>query len=402
MTGARMSRVLCAAVTLLLCGAPLLAQPDITGMSGVPLPVGDLSPGTVTVRVLRGALTNPVTSQTVEVTGAGGPRKAVTNDAGRAEFTGIPPGSRVKASAVVGGTRVESQEFAVPASGGIRLMLVVDPGAAGASPPAPAPAASRGSVVLGDESRLVFETGEDGLSVFYILQIQNPSASPVEPPAPVEFSLPEGARSAALLQGSSPQASVVGQDVKVTGPFAPGLTLVQVGYTLPYSGPELSVEQRFPLPLQHVAVVAQKVGAMRLQSPQIAEQREMPAQGNLYIAGRGGAVPAGQPLQFTFTGMPHHPAWPRTLALGLAIAVLASGAWASLRPGDGGGARDSERKALEAQRDRFFEELADLEERHREHSVDPERYAERRRELVASLERVYIALDQDATASSAS
>ena len=68
----------------------------------------------------------------------------------------------------------------------------------------------------------------------------------------------------------------------------------------------------------HVAVVAQKVGEMQLSSPQMREQQTMPANGNLYIAGRGAAVPANQCSTFTFTGVPHHSTWPRNVALGLA------------------------------------------------------------------------------------
>jgi hypothetical protein len=132
---------------------------------------------------------------------------------------------------------------------------------------------------------------------------------------------------------------------------------------------------------------------MRLTSPQVSEQRDMPAQGNLYIAGRGGAVPAGEALRFSFSGMPHQPTWPRTLAMVLAVVVLAGGAWSSVRAGSGKAPR-TRRQDLEASRDRLFDELTALELAHREQTVDPERYTERRRELIAALERVYSALDE--------
>ena len=93
-------------------------------MSGVPLPVGDVANGTVTVRVIRGSLANVVAGQDVELSVAGVARTGKTNDAGRAEFSGLPPGARVKASTDLDGERLESQEFAVPATGGVRLMLV--------------------------------------------------------------------------------------------------------------------------------------------------------------------------------------------------------------------------------------------------------------------------------------
>jgi hypothetical protein len=397
-------------VTLLLAltmpaAAALVAQemPNPRQMSGVPLPVSDVPTGTVTVRVIRGSFANPVSSQTVEIVGAGSPATATTNDIGRAEFSGLKPGTRVKAAATVAGERLESQEFTVPATGGIRLILVASGGETGAAAPGPgAPAAAPrdtgpaqpGSVVFGDESRFVFEMGEDGLSVFYILQVLNSATQPVQPAAPLEFELPAAARGAALLQGSSPQAAVAGRQVRVTGPFAPGATVVQVAYTMPYSGPQLVIEQKLPVSLAHVAVVAQKVGDLELASPQFADQRTMPAQGSYYIAARGGPVQAGTVLTFSFSGVPHSPTWPRNLAIGLALLILAGGAWSASRTGGTLATQAAKRRRLEAERDRLFAELTALEARHRDQGVDPDRYIERRRELVSSLERLYIALDE--------
>jgi hypothetical protein len=378
-------------------------MPNPRQMSGVPLPAGDVPPGTVTVRVIRGSFANPISSQTVEIVGTGSPVTASTNDIGRAEFKGLAPGARVKAAATVAGERIESQEFVVPRTGGIRLILVASggepaataPGAPTAAPSAPAAPAQPGTVVLGAESRFVFEMGEDGLSVFYVLQIQNAASAPVQPESPLIFDLPADARSATVLEGSSPQAKVAGRRLQIDGPFAPGATNVQLAYTMPFKGSELTIEQKLPAQLMHLAVVAQKVGDMRLASPQLSDQRDMPAQGNLYIAGRGGAVAAGDTLRFQFSGMPHHATWPRTLAIALALTVLGGGAWAAWRAGGAPARQSAERQALEANRERLFDELTALEVRHKSEAIDPARYAERRRELVAALERVYVALDDE-------
>ena len=231
-----MTRTTFALLTVLLMpiapAAPARAQemPNPRQMSGVPLPVGDVAAGTVTVRVLRGSFANPVTSQTVELTGGPSPLQAVTNDAGRAEFTGLKPGTRLRASAVVAGERLESQAFDVPVSGGIRLMLVAaDPAAeAGAAQGAPgaaasgaaAPAGVPGQVVFGEESRFIFEFGEDGMSVFYVLQVVNRAGVAVEPAAPLVLDLPANARRATILEGSSPQATVAGTRVQIAGPVS--------------------------------------------------------------------------------------------------------------------------------------------------------------------------------------
>ena len=99
-------------------------MPDAKQMSGIPLPVADLAAGTVTVRVVRGSMANVVPDQPVELSGGPSPMTARTNDSGRAEFTGLRPGTRVKASTTVDGERLESQEFTVPATGGVRVALV--------------------------------------------------------------------------------------------------------------------------------------------------------------------------------------------------------------------------------------------------------------------------------------
>ena len=293
----------------------------------------------------------------------------------------------------------------MPASGGIRLALVA--AAPSSSPSGSAPAADpgpvqAGDVVLGEDSRFVFEMGEDGLSVFYVLQVTNRSATRVQPAAPVVFELPALARGAALLEGSSPQAKVAGRRLEIAGPFAPGNTLVQVAYTAPFDTGRLVIEQPLPIPLLHLAVVAQKVGDLQLASPQLRDQQTMPANGNLYIAGRGGGVPAGAVLQCAFSGLPYHAVWPRNLAIGLALLILAGGAWSAFRSGEARPARHGERRELEERRDRLFDELTALEASHREGEADPEHYAIRRRELVSALEGVYAALDDEVAVSRAS
>jgi hypothetical protein len=378
--------------------ATLQAQmPDPKAMSGIPLQVADIPVGTVTARVIRGALTNPLSGQTVELVGAGGALKAAQTDAaGRATFSDIAPGTRVKAVVVVDGERVESQEFSVPATGGTRLMLVatdaaIEKKAAEDRQLAAAPAVP-GSVVFGDQSRFVIEVGDDALNVFNILQIVNASKRPVATDGPLVLDLPEGAGGAGMLEGSAPNAVVAGHRVTVTGPFAPGNTLVQFGYSVPLGRGEITLAQRLPAPLTQVAVIAQKIGGMQVSSPQITERREMAAEGQTYIVGQGGAVKAGDTVTLTFTGLPHRATWPRNVALLVSTVILAAGAWAAMR-GTGGTVQSTRRGQLNTRRDKLFTELADLETERRKGAVDPARYAARRAELVTSLEDLYVELE---------
>lgn len=379
------------------------AMPDPRQMSGVPLPVGDVSTGTVTVRVARESVTNAVTGQEVQLAVGGQFRTATTNEAGRAEFTGLTPGSRVKASTVVDGERLESQEFDVPATGGVRLMLVagVGAGSGGGAPGAattPQTPAKRGNVVLGDQSRFVYEMGDESLTGFYILQIVNSEAVPVQPAEPFTIELPEGAEGATIMQGSSPQGSVAGRDLTVAGPFAPGQTQVQVAFSLPYSTGTVTISQPLPVPLTQVAVLVEKIGEMQLESPQIVQHREVRAEPDTYIVGQGPGLPAGGTLTLTISGLPHAPLWPRNVGLALALLLVVGGLVAAMRPGRSNAARDARRQKLDARREKLFADLAAVESQHAAGAVDDERYAARRRDLVRALERVYAELDEDVAA----
>ncbi|MEN3340591.1 MAG: hypothetical protein V7647_4267 [Acidobacteriota bacterium] len=377
-------------------------MPDPKQMSGRPLPVADLAVGTVTVRVVRGSMANVISGQQVELSGGPSPLTAITNEQGRAEFPGLRPGTTVQATTTVDGERLESQQFTIPASGGIRVALVATDPAMEKRPAedrqvAQAPA-ENGTVVLGEQSRFVVEMGEEALNVFYILEVVNTARVPVQPSAPLVFDLPSKAQGAGVLQGSAIPATVSGTRVTVPGPFPSGSALVQFGYSLPITAGTLTLEQKLPVALGQFSLMAQKVGDMEVQSPQIAEHRDMPVQGQIFIVGKGPAVPAGGTIALTFSGLPHQPVWPRNVALALAVTILLGGLWGSLRARGLTAGEVDRRRRLDAKRDRLFTELVAIEEQHRTGALAAERYATRRAELVAALENLYAEIDDEAAA----
>ncbi|CAN5908642.1 hypothetical protein BH11MYX2_BH11MYX2_11790 [soil metagenome] len=104
---------------------------------GHPLPAGDLPVGTITVRVIAGTMSSAVTETAVTLTVNGTPREARTDATGRATFGGLPAGAKVKAVVLDADQKeVASDEFPVPASGGVKVMLSTKPfaGGAGAMP----------------------------------------------------------------------------------------------------------------------------------------------------------------------------------------------------------------------------------------------------------------------------
>jgi hypothetical protein len=379
--------VLCAARSEAQGGG--FAMPDPKEMSGIPRPVTDLPDGTVSVRLIRGQLSNNITGHPGEVHPGGKTTTVPTDENGRAEFKGLG-GTTVKFSADVDGEHLESREFLAPGTGGIRLMLVAtDTTKAGA----PAAAAQTGAVGLGAQSRFVLQPREEAIELFHLLDIANTQSVPVNPPSPFAFDMPDGASGTAIMDGSSPQASVKGTRVTVQGPFAPGHTFVQVATVLPALDGSIDIAQKLPANLDQLAVIVKKTGDTTLKSPQLKEQREMPAEGEIYIAGSGGPVTAGQPIELTVDGIPHHSQAPRRLALALAALVVAVGAWFAARPGGDQEGRSAERQRLIARREKLFGDLARLEQDRRGGRVDERRSAARREELVASLESIYNALE---------
>ena len=122
-------------------GVPVQAQfemPDPKEMSGIPLPSRDLADGTISVRLILGALANNIIDHSVDLRVNEEVRTAKTNENGRAQFTGVTSGMLVSVSATVDGEQLASQAFEMPAVGGVRVMLVATPS------PSPDAATSRG------------------------------------------------------------------------------------------------------------------------------------------------------------------------------------------------------------------------------------------------------------------
>jgi len=370
-------------------------------MSGIPRPDTEQPAQSVSVRVIRGDLSKNIAGQPVELLVDGKPRTVKTDENGRAQFEGLPPGARLKAVTEVDGERIESQEFPAPTRPGIRLMLVATDKDKEAQKAAEAAApAVVGDLIIGNRSYIAIDPTDDMVQVIYLLNINNPSRSPVNPKNLFMFDTPEAALGTAIMEGSSKQASVTGTRVRVQGPFPPGETFVQVGYELPISsGGTVDIKQAFPAPLEHVAVMVRKPrkAETKLSSPQVDRQQDMPGGGEMYIAAAGEKeIPAGQAITLNVTGLPHYSPVPRWTALGLALAIALVGVWMAWRPAEPAD-RATERKQLIARREKLFQELLRLENDRRRGKGDLSRYAARREEVLAALEHVYGALDTDDT-----
>ena len=375
-------------------------MPDPSQIHGRALPAPELRNGTITVRVVREAIGNDVAGQAVDLTIGNATQQAITDDEGRAEFGNLPAGEGV-ASTTVDGERLESQPFMVPTSGGLRIILVSGIARAAArrqleAERAAAAPAVKGEVALGSNSRVVMEFNNDALTAFYILEIVNNARARVDTGGPLVITLPDNAADAAAMEGSSPQAVVDGRRITITGPFASGVTPIQVAYRLPHSDTTATFTQSWPVPLERVTVGVEKIGSLAIASPQFATTGDVRAEGGtVYALGSGGPLPANTPLTVTLTNLPVRTRTSRSVALALVALIGGAGAWLAWRPGSG---RRDARQALVHRRETLIGELAHLDARRPAGGAGAERYTRRRRQLVAELEQLYGELDETGVA----
>lgn len=383
-------------LTVASAASAQINMPDPSMIAGKALPAPELPDGTVSVRVVRESVGNNIVGQDVTVNAGNVSKPGKTDDGGRAQVTGLPTGAQGTAEATVNGEHLVSDPFEVPGKGGIRIILIAglkeaterrakEKAAEEAAPPV------KGTVVIGGDSRVMLEFRDDAITVYYLLEIINTARTRVDAGGTLVFDLPKDAKSVTLLEGSSSLATARGNRLTIAGPFPPGTTRVQVAFGLDHNSDTLTLTQKWPVALQQVLVMTQKVGNLQMTSPQFTEHDQATAQnGTPYLLGGGRGLPAGGTLTVQLSGLPVPPAWPRQVALATGVLILIAGAWVAMsRSADAGNAQ----QRLTDRRESLFGELVKLEEQRRAGRVDGSKYASRRQRLLADLERVYGELD---------
>jgi hypothetical protein len=285
----------------------------------------------------------------------------------------------------------------VPASGGLRVILIAgiaeaaerrqtEAAAEAAAPPI------RGVVTLGGETRVIAEFQNDSLFVFYQLDIVNSARAPVDLGGPFEFELPRRAAGASLMDGAPKTATINGRHVVVQGPFPPGTTTVNVQFQLRYNGPELTIEQHFPVAVQQLPFFIERVGHVTVTSPQMQPDGERTgANGTTFAAMRtAGSIPAGGDVTIELSGLPAQSRVAAYITFGLALTIVGVGIWLSLaRRGTA-----ALRQSLVRGRESKLAQLAELEQKRRAGGIPDDKYLTRRQRLISELEDVYQLLDQ--------
>ena len=286
------------------------AMPDPKQMSGIPRPV-DRPARTAPCRCasIRGELSNNIPDQPVELLVDGKAQTVKTDDERpRRVQSRCRRAPRVKAVTVVDGERLESQEFPSPAQGGIRLMLVATDKAKEAAGRRGGQRAGRrpAQVVLGGESRIVIEPGDEALDGLLPARHHQHRARAGEPADAVRVRDAAGA-----LSGTAVMRRIVAagerspaRRVTVAGPFPPGSTFVQVGYSAAGHRRRRSTSPRRFRRRSSSSRVDRQEGRRHAarRRRRSTGSRRCRRRRQLYIAAAGGAVPAGQPLRLTLVG----------------------------------------------------------------------------------------------------
>jgi hypothetical protein len=374
-------------------------MPDPSAIAGTPLPAPELPSGTITVRVVRERMGNNIAGQDVTLTIGQDQRTVKTDAQGRAQFEKLTPGATVQATANVDGETLTSQPFAVPERGGVRVALIAGIAAAKAAEKAAADAAAKepprkGVVEIGPESRIIIEYQDDNLTVFYLLDILNNARTPIDIGGPLLIRLPRGAAGASIMQGSSQNASAKGDMLTITGPFPPGKTVAQVGFSLPNADESITIRQTWPAALAQLFVAVEKIGAMQISSPQLTNVQEANSEGQNFIMATGGRINAGDTLVLTLTGLPAHSRTPRTIALAVAALMFGVGAWFAMSPAKVHADQDAK---LQQKREKLLNEVVAL-ERKRSQKPLSESDEARLQRATTELERVIAELDRGAAA----
>jgi hypothetical protein len=323
-------------------------------------------------------------------------QKSKADANGVAHFSDLPHGDATGYAAVLEwhGLRLGTAPFPMPENSGARAEIR-----------ALARTADPSVMTIGEGARVVVQMHEDNLQFIEVLPLENTSTQMFDPgPGAVEIPLPQG------FVGAEAQESDRKIDVRqnhgmaVHGVFMPrhsmlGTTAknagneVVFGFALPYHGDTRAFAQSMPNGMGSFTLITEPIAGLTVTGRGIGERQSRELGGRKYWVMPGDAIPRGGVLEFTLRGLPATDATGRNVAGVLALLLVAGaivfGRGAKTgKSGKGGkdGDATTERAGLVDRREAAFADLVTLERQARDGGVPA---AERRKELVARLERIY-------------
>jgi len=338
---------------------------------------------------------HPVVLGMVNKQGGVDVRRATSDAAGKARFSGLPVGKETGYAAVIDwrGLRLNTAPFAMPEAGGAVAMIR-----------ALARSADPSAITIGAGGRIVLQMHEDALNILEFLPIENTSDKMFDPgPGAFEIPLPSGFVGAEAQEnerkievrqnhGMAVHGAVVPKKMQMATPAAEKEQEVVFGFVLPYHGDTHVFSQPAPNGIGPLSlIIDQKLEGVSASGAGVGERREQTFGGHKYWLIPIAGAPAGGAITFTLSGLPSHDTIGSTvagiLALALVLGAIVFGRRPQSRPGARHGTAAAERTRLVAQRESLFTELVALERASR--AAGTPAPSDQRRQLVGRLEQIY-------------
>jgi hypothetical protein len=380
-------------------GAPAAGGGDadfsLGAATGSSQPDPSLPTKTLVVRVLdeegKAIPNRPVTLGGIDLSNKIQVRKSQSNADGEARFTDLPNGKGFGYAAVIDwhGTRIGTEPFSMPETGGVRAEIrafgrTSDPSV----------------ITIGSGGRIIAQMREDALSFLEMLPLENTSDKLFDPgPGAVEIPLPKGFVAAEGAEGTHKIEVRQNHGVAVHGVIGPKRAMrdldaksagneVTFVFGLPYLGDTRDFEQPMPAGMGRTTLIYEQLANLNITGPGVSARESRELNGRKYWVAAIEALPPGGALKLTLSGLPSTDATGRIVAGVLALALVAGAFAFGRRPKDQTRhAADSERERLGARREALFTELVAVEQSARQQKSDD--VTARKRTLIGQLEIVY-------------
>lgn len=254
-------------------------------------------------------------------------------------------------------------------------------------------AASLDDLSFSDESHVFIEIDDGFLDVTEVLTVVNEAKGTFNPESGLELPLPSGFRNVRGVEGQAvfPLEHV---GARISGPFLPGETQVQVRFELPFDQATVTFRQPLRLPWPATRLIIDELPGLEIRGPQVEGQELREASGRQLrlVALR----PEKDALAFEISGLPIRSENGRWVALAIAIAIALFGVIGAIAPAPSGGEETpGHRRGLEAERDALLADLEELERDRRAGRIDDEVYEEDRQAALDQLAAVLRSLETE-------
>jgi len=333
---------------------------------------------------------HPVTLGAIDLSNKIQVQKGRSDAQGIARFTDLPTGRGHGYAAVIDwhGTRLGTEPFAMPDSGGVRAEIR-----------ALARTSDPSVITIGGGARIVLQLQEDSLSFLEFIPLENTSDKLFDPGVgAVEIPLPKGFVAAQEMEGSRKIEVRQNHGVAVPGAILPkraagGLdprtarAEVRFGFVLPYVGDTRDFEQKMPNGIGRITLIIEQHEGLTVSGRGVGARESQVLGGRKYWVSTIDPIDAGGVLSLSIGGLPSTDSAGRYVAGALALLLMAGVIIFARRPSDDTKrAADSERERLTARREALFAELVAVEREAQKEKADGK---VRRGALVGQLEGVY-------------